>query len=417
MRLPIRAVAVMAATGVLLLAVSGTTPAGAATKSSTKAPITIALLDSTTGPAGPQYARAPEGFLARIALQNAEGGVDGHKLVPVVVNDAGQFTQETSIVQSAVETKGAFGVVSVTPFMFEAYRWLQQQGIPVTGSSSDGPEWSEPQNDNMFASDTGNITPESKADTAVAKLFVDAAGKHASVAALGYSISPLSSQAAKDAAASAKHAGLQAPYLNTSVTFGATAFTTEALAIKQSGANVVVPEMDANSNFALIQDLKNAGAKFTGVLATGLEPTIVGSSSWAGLQGMYFFQAWVPTQLHTAATTAFQAALLKYEHVPTKTFPDYAVYESWLGADLMIEGLKLDGPNPTRTGVIAKLRKVTDYDGAGLLSHPIDYATLMKKPGPTCLYALKAATSGFTPVDTTPICGTVIPGTGTGSST
>ena len=385
---------------------SGT--ASATSGSSSKAPITVAMIGSTTGPGSVQYANSPKAFLARIALQNAEGGVDGHKLVPVVVNDAGNFTEETSIVQSAVQTKGALGVVSMTPFMFEAYRWLHQNGIPVTGSSADGPEWYEAANNNMFPADDGAV--ESVPNTAQGKVFHLAGGSHASVAAIAYGISPISSQAAKDAVTEAKAEGLKAPYLNTSVTYGATDFTSDALAIKSSRANVVFPEMTDNSDFALVQDLENAGAKFTAVLPVGLEPTVIGSPSWKALQGNYFIEPFVPAQLHTTATDAMQAALEKYEHVPKSQFPDWAAYEAWLGADLFIKGLELDGPNPTRAGVIAKLRQLTDYTGGGILAHPINYAAIFRGQEPECVYVLKADSSGFVPVQSTPVCGTPVSG-------
>jgi branched-chain amino acid transport system substrate-binding protein len=413
-RRSLRAAAALAASTTIVCAVcSGI--AGASTSSS-KSPITIALISSTTGVAGPQYAKSPKGFMARVALQNANGGIDGHKINGVVINDAGNYTQESSIVQGAVQTHGAIGVVSATPFMFEAYRWLQQNHIPVTGSSADGGEWGTPKNTNMFPSDDGFQTPNSPATAAISTLMKKVGAK--SVASLGYSISPLSSQAAKNYAAEAKHAGLKAPYLNTAVTFGATDFTSEALAVKKAGADLVTPSLDGNSNFALLQDLRNAGSSAKGLLATGIEPTVVGSSSWTAAQGSYFFEVWQPTQLNTKSTTAFQSALKKYEGVPTKTFPDWSMYESWLGATLMIKGLLLDGSNPTSQGVISKLRGVTNFNGNGLLSHPINYKALAKKQyGPTCLYYLKAEKSGFVPMNTTPICGTAIPGTGTKSAT
>lgn len=393
------------------LAVSGpglSGSAGATDGSSPKAPITIAMIGSTTGPGSVQYANSPKAFLARIALQNAEGGVDGHKLVPVVVNDAGNFTEETSIVQGAVQTKGAFGVVSMTPFMFEAYRWLQKNGIPVTGSSADGPEWWEAANNNMFPADDGAV--ESVPNTAQGKVFRLVGGAHASVAAIAYGISPISSEAAKDAITEAKAEGLKAPYINTSVTYGATDFTSDSLAIKNTGANVVFPEMTDNSDFALVQDLDNAGAKVTAVLPVGLEPTVIGSPSWKALQGSYFIEPFVPAQLHTKATEAMQAALQKYEHVPESQFPDWAAYEAWLGADLFIKGLELDGPNPTRAGVIDKLRHLTDYNGGGILAHPINYAAIFKGQEAECVYVLKADTSGFVPVQPKPVCGTPVSG-------
>jgi branched-chain amino acid transport system substrate-binding protein len=412
MRKPMRVMLAASAVSTALLAGMTTLTVGSA-GASTKAPITIAEIVSTTGPAGAQYARAPQGFLARVAQQNANGGINGHKINGVVVNDAGNYTEETSIVQGAVQTKGAVGIVSVTPFMFEAYRWLQQNHIPVTGASSDGPEWGQPQNTNMFPSDTAYVQPNNPATSALSKTMKLIKAKN--VSSLGYSISPLSSQAAKNYAAAAEYVHIKAPYVNTSVTFGATDFTSEALAIKNAGSDLVTPSMDDNSNFALLQDVRNTGSKAKGLLATGLEPTAIGSSAWPALQGSYFFQVWVPAQLKTKGTTAFQAALQKYQHVSTKTFPDWATYEGWLGATLMIKGLKLDGPKPTSSGIISKLRKVTNFNGNTLLSAPINYATIMKTYGPTCIYVLKAIQSGFSPLNTKPICGGAIPNTGSTS--
>jgi ABC-type branched-subunit amino acid transport system substrate-binding protein len=263
----------------------------------------------------------------------------------------------------------------------------------------------------MFPSDTAAVQPNSPATTALSKLMK--AVKAKSVASVGYSISPLSSQAAKNFAASAEYVHIKAPYVNTSVTFGATDFTSEALAIKSSGATYVAPSMDDNSNFALLQDLRNAGSKAKGILATGLEPTAPPSAAWPALQGSYFIQVWAPSQLKTKTNTAMQAALKKYEHVPTKTFPDWAVYEGWGGATLMIKGLLLSGSNPTSSGVISHLRKVTNFTVNNLLAVPINYTTIMKTYGPSCLYVVKAVQSGFSPVSAKAICGTAIPGTGT----
>ncbi|WP_052711198.1 hypothetical protein [Pseudofrankia sp. DC12] len=45
----------------------------------------------------------------------------------------------------------------------------------------------------------------------------------------------------------------------------------------------------------------------------------------------------------------------------------------YVGADEMIEGLRLAGPCPTRQSFIDSLRKVTAYSAAGLVS-PVDLA-------------------------------------------
>ncbi len=106
--------------------------------SAAPAPITIAYITDLTGPGASENANSPSGFDARIALQNAEGGVNGHKLVPLVIDDQTSPTEITTAVQSAI-SKGVFGIVSQSPLFFEAAKYPQQAGIPVTGSYSDGP--------------------------------------------------------------------------------------------------------------------------------------------------------------------------------------------------------------------------------------------------------------------------------------
>jgi branched-chain amino acid transport system substrate-binding protein len=117
-------------------AIATATPAAAATSA---APITLAYITSVTGPGGSEDGTSPGAFEARIDLQNAEGGVHGHKLVPLIIDDQTSPTEIATAVQEA-DSK-AFGIVSQSPLFFLAAKYPQQQGVPVTGSYSDGPEW------------------------------------------------------------------------------------------------------------------------------------------------------------------------------------------------------------------------------------------------------------------------------------
>src|ERR1700691_2655545 len=131
---------------------------------SSKAPITIALITSESGPAASEFSDAPIGFKARLALQNAEGGVNGHKLVPLVVDD--QTTSAALAAQTAI-SKGALGIVADSPLFTAAAKYPEQAGVPVTGASVDGPEWGTQPYTNMFASDTGSLDPKYPANTAL----------------------------------------------------------------------------------------------------------------------------------------------------------------------------------------------------------------------------------------------------------
>jgi branched-chain amino acid transport system substrate-binding protein len=401
----------LAMLGVLPLLLIGTT---AVTAAASPAPITIAYITDLTGEGGSENATSPAGFEARLDLQNAEGGVNGHKLVPLIIDDQTSPTEIATAVQSAI-SKNAFGIVSQSPLMFLAAKYPQQAGLPVTGTYDDGPEWGEQPYTNMFAADNGSVDPKYPVNTQLGTLFKKLGGTV--LGAYGYSISPSSSRAAIGTAQSFKDAGGKVGVLDTTVPFGGVDFTAEALLAKQDGVNAISPAMDANSNYALATALKQAGVKVkAAIYATGYEPDVIHSSDWSTLQGGYFLSLFRPWDLPNAGTEQMQSAMEKYAHFTKSDFPNFGQYESWAGADLMIKGLQMAGPNPTRAAVIKDLRGLKSYNANGLLPVSFDYATdFGHNPAKTCAWVMKAVPNGFTPLSSQPSCGTDVPGTSTAS--
>ncbi len=387
-------------------------PAGAA--AATGSPITIAYVTSITGPGASEDATSPGAFKARIALQNAEGGVNGHKLVPLIIDDQTNPTAIATAVQQA-DSK-AFGIVSQSPLFFLAAKYPQQAGVPVTGSYSDGPEWGQQPYTNMFAADVGSLDPKYPVTT-LAGNFLKQHGATV-LGTYGYGISPSSSRAAIQTADSFKHAGGKVGVLNTTVPFGGVAFTNEALVAKQNHIDSLVPNMDNNSNFALALALKQAGVKLkAGLFATGYQPDVIHSTVWSALQGDYFYALFRPWSLPNAGTKQMQAAMEKYDGYSKTDFPSFSETEAWLGADLMIKGLQLDGPNPTRAGVIKALRNLKSYNGNGLLPQNLDFATdFGHDDAKSCSWMMQATKTGFKAVSSQPFCGTDIPGTSTANA-
>jgi len=402
------ALAALTTLGVASLTAVPTGPASAT--SSSNSPITIALITSETGPGGAVYGDAPQGFLARIALQNAEGGVNGHKIVPLVIDDQTSPTEVATAVQEAI-AKGSLGIVSVSPVFFLAAKYPQQAGLPVTGGFFDGPEWGEQPYTNMFASDAGSVDPKYPVDT-VFSSFIKAHGGTV-LGSYAYGISPTSVQGAVGASDGFKSQGGSVGVLDTSIPFGSVAFTPEALVAKQKGINAVFTAMDGNSNVALATALEQAGVKpKVTVFPTGFSPSLVNSPAWSNVQGDYFVAEFRPAQLPDAGTEQLTGALQKYEHRPPSEFYDYGIVEAWLGADLMLKGIGLAGADPTSAAVIHDLRNLKSYDGNGLLPQSIDYSSIFgHDPAKTCLWYLQAKKSGFVPVSSQPWCGHDIPGT------
>jgi branched-chain amino acid transport system substrate-binding protein len=373
------------------------------------APITLALVTSLTGPSAPETSSDPAGFLARIALQNAEGGVNGHKLVPLVIDDQTSPSEIVTGVQSAI-SKGAFGIVSASPLFFLAAKYPQQQGVPVTGSYTDGPEWGQQPYTNMFSSDLGSVDPSYPVNTLEGKILRQFGGTV--LGSYGYSISPSSSREAGQEVKSFEHEGGKLGVLDTSVPFGSVNFTGTALEAKQKHVDALFPTMIDSSDFALATALEQAGVKLkSAVFATGYAPGVINSTSWSYLQGDEFLSIFRPFSLPNVGIQQMAAALQKYQHFSKTEFPTLFQYEAWAGADLMIKGLQMAGPNPTRAAVIKDLRSIKNYTANGLLPKPIDYSTNFgHDPAQQCVWVLRAQNSGFVPASTQPVCGTDIKG-------
>jgi branched-chain amino acid transport system substrate-binding protein len=392
-----------------LAALSGT--AGAATSG---APITLAMITSLTGPGSAEFSQAAAGFNARLAQQNAEGGVNGHKLVGLVLDDQTSPSAIATAVQDAL-SRGAFGIVSTSPLFFLAAKTPQQQGVPVTGGFFDGPEWGTQPYTNMFASDAGSVDPKYPVNDGFGHFIKQHGGTV--LCSYGYGISPSSTRSAIGTADSFEHAGGKVGQLDTSIPFGSVAMTTVALVAKQKGCDTFYAGLDDNSNFALAAALKEAGVKpKVMVFPTGFESQLVHSPSWGAVQGGYFDSEFRPFQLPNAGTRQMQSALEKYAHFSSSQFPNFSQYESWLGADLMIQGLKQAGKNPTQAGVIQALRGIKSYNGNGLLAQSTNYSTIFGHDLPqACGFYMIARTNGFVPASSSPYCGKDIPGTTTAS--
>ncbi len=401
---------VAAVLGPVLGALSPAPPA-----SGSPAPITLALITSLTGPSAPETSTDPAGFLARIALQNAEGGVNGHKLTPLVLDDQTNPSLVATAVQTAL-SKGAFGIVSASPLFFLAAKYPQEQGVPVTGSYTDGPEWGERPYTNMFASDLGSVDPSYPVNTLEGTILRHYGGTV--VGSYGYSISPTSSREAGLDVKSFEHAGGKLGVLDTSLPFGTVNFTSAALVAKQQRVDALFPTMIDASNFALARALEQAGVKLkVAVFATGYDQSVVESPAWSSLQGDEFLSIFRPYSVPDAGTEHMAAALQKYQHFSKSQFPTLFQYETWTGADLMIRGLQMAGTTPTRAAVVKDLRSIRAYTANGLLPKPINYSTVFgHDPPQQCVWVLRAEKSGFVPSSSQPVCGTDIKGTSSGNS-
>ena len=193
------------------------------------------------------------------------------------------------------------------------------------------------------------------------------------VAAVGYGISPSSSESAKATETyGAEAQGLEGVYLNNTLEFGTTDVGPLVLGIKNSGADGLYLPLDSDTNFAIVQGLQQNGVKMkANILATGysqdlLDQPIVDTIT----PNDVMFTAYRPVELGGKAVKQFRADLKKYAGLTG--VPDYGTYTGYIICDMAIEGLLAAGKDLTREGFVDGVRGLGKYDGAGLTCAPID---------------------------------------------
>jgi branched-chain amino acid transport system substrate-binding protein len=125
---------------------------------------------------------------------------------------------------------------------------------------------------------------------------------------------------------------------------------------------------------------------------------------------VYFYFAYQPVEMRTAATERFQHALSTYAHVTGE--PTLLDYVGYLSATALVTGLNASGPNPTPAELISTLSQTRTVDDAGLLgAHPISFVPGQRIQSNVCVYVTRYVGTNFQPVTgADPICGSVIPG-------
>jgi branched-chain amino acid transport system substrate-binding protein len=378
-------------------------PAGASAPGVTSNSITLGLISSLSGPSASENDGVVAAVNARLDVQNAQGGVNGRKLKLVVKDDA--TNPATNEAASGSLLSSALGVMDLTPVAFGGYKVLEQAGVPVTGGAYDGPEWWEQPNTNMF-SISGPADPKDPQYTNYASFSKSHGATRCG--SVGYGISPSSQAAASGFVFACQKAGLTNAYLNNTLPFGSVNVTTLALQLKAANVNALYLPLDANTNFAILTALKQAGINMKVVInATGYgQPLIDDTSAVPDAQGAWFAPTGTPVELKTTATKAFQAALAKYAHFTG--VPDFSYYEGWGAADLMIQGLKGAGKNPTQSSVISALQKLKAYDTGGL-EPPVNLTLSHFGKAAKTLCGYLAQFKGSTFANPTKVCGTMIP--------
>src|SRR5262249_42929761 len=231
---------------------------------------------------------------------------DGYTIKYVVADTASSPTGALAAAQKLVDQDHVFAVLAYSALTFSAEPFLKSKGIPVVGVNIDGTEWATEQN--MFS-----VGGTSDYHDVFTQQGLEFKGLQATnIGAVGFGISPSSSDTAKASAVSAQLAGLKVGYLNANFPFGSTNVGPVVLAMKKAGVDGFTAPITANTAFAIVQGMRQQGAPLKVVLSsTGYGGDLVsgGPGAQQVAQGMYFLLGEEPVEMHTPATEKFSAEI------------------------------------------------------------------------------------------------------------
>ncbi|WP_241842346.1 MULTISPECIES: ABC transporter substrate-binding protein [unclassified Pseudofrankia] len=328
------------------------------------------------------------GVDARVAVQNANGGIHGRKVEVVWRDDESNPAVFANMAHILIDNEKVFGLIVESFVAGPSVQWLDEAGVPAAGVAVDA-SWTG--HKNLFSS-SSQFSSDAAADTIGSYVRANGGTKAYVVAdptAPGTSgvvsqfRSSLQSQGVPVAGEGDYSAGASTP-----------AHVVDGL--RRSGADTLVGALRPEDFADIYAAAKAAGVRLNVALsAAGYEKDLLAERG-ADMAGMSVLVRYTPFEANSAVMRTYHTAMTTYS--PELEDADQeAALSAYVSTDEMLHGLDLAGACPTRDAFITNLRQVTNYDAGGLIAP----SNLSAPTAPaTCFAFVKADASGtkFEPV-------------------
>jgi len=218
------------------------------------------------------------------------------------------------------------------------------------------------------------------------------------------------------AAESFQRAGGKIGVEDTSVPFGGVDFTAEAVDRQRErrerhpsddGRRLGLRSHDGRSSKRAV---KLKACSVVGGLRAGRHQL----PAWSSLQGAYFLSLTRPSHWpQCGAPSRWPPPSRSMNTSPRVSSPVYGQNLSWLGCDLMINGLQRAGQNPTRAGVIKALRQHQVLQRQRAATNHITSRQSSGHDLPQCAGSYGPTSQASCRFSSKPVCGTDYPARGT----
>jgi branched-chain amino acid transport system substrate-binding protein len=332
--------------------------------------ITVGSLAALSGPLSAGFGDITYGVKAYFDMVNAQGGVDGRKIIlGKVADDQGNATTDEIQARNLVVQDHVFAVVGVgTPF-FEAGPYLASKGTPTFGYLVEGGWDKYP---NLFGA-YGSVLyygGNGGALTFVARQI------HAqSVAVLSYGFVATSKDACQAGASQLQQNGVSISYQDLNMGYLADP-TPDVQQIAAKHGDMVFTCVDGPENLKIAQTLRQYGVNARMIWLNGYDRSVAAQNA-SVMAGDLFQIQHIPFESAKEYPGKYPSmqqyidTMNKYE--PQWTYDDVS-FQGWINAELFVAGLKAAGRDLTQAKLVNAINNMTDFTAGGLMS-PINWKT------------------------------------------
>ena len=392
---------VVAGVALLLLAAGCSNAASTSSAGGSGAPgvtansITVGSIANVTGILSSDFAPSVDGAKAYFDMVNAQGGVNGRKILFPGSNqkdDQGSPTTDLSVAQQLVEQAHVFAVVGVATPFFGGATFLAQKGVPTFGYQVSS-DWSDgPSLFGAYGSYLDFSTGVMSDSYAIHQLGASTVG----VIAYGVQQSAAACQAAVNGFAGY---GITVGFQDLAFGFGADP-TADVLQMKAHHVGTVLTCLDVTGNVAFARSLSQNGLTVPEIWLNGYDRSTL-QTYGSLLNGVTFSLQHVPFEAAAAypgvypGLETYLSTMQKYD--PSAAYDEVAL-EGWISAAQFVAGLKAVSGPLTQAKLVAAINKMTDFTAGGL-EPPLDWTTSHTSagPGPFCVAYVVAQNGKFVP--------------------
>lgn len=345
----------------------------------------------STNPVNLPYDQMSDGVRAYFEMINQEeGGVFGRKLNLVKLrDDASQSVKDLLQTRALVEEDNVFAIIPVVTTGFAGARYATKNGVPVFGYHISN-DWENAPN---LYGETGSATCFDCIDPTYPWLAKQL-GTHR-IGVIGYNVD-IAQDCVRWQVKSYKAFGFKTPYVNDVLAFGFTesAFAAEIEKMKKSNIDMISTCMDSNGSLLIKQAMDAAGLKVPVQWGEGYNQAFLDAYG-DQLDGLHLSISEQPFE----------------DSLPSEGMQNYLEWmqktgghvhkislAGWIVADLMVEGLKAIGKNPTRSALIKKINTFDNFTANGITSG-IDWTVAHRdnNKGLACRAFVKVENGKFVP--------------------